>query len=226
MVVVVGRGGCTSPVPGSSAAASAKKAGAQRGRGRWPLPFPSPRSGAATSFEGGSPVASAGGLGWAGYGWCFWSPVDVRSGRASLPARAAAAEPAVGLACFAQWAERRLREPSCCAALRCAQLLRLTARDPGGAALGGSSVSWAPWIPLSDWQYLAPKRRVKFPGFLRHPAPLSGGRQASIFLLWGREQARWGVASGRPNGEIPAVAMAPGTCCRGRPPGLGVQSIP
>lgn len=128
---------------------------------------------------------------------------------------------------FAQWAERR-RPGMESAALRYAALAG-SARRPGprGAALAGSPRLQLALVP-SDWQCVAPEREGILEVLEAPCSPAWGSPfvhfappgEGSDFAFSAASSA--GAASGHPDREIPAVAMAPGTCCGGRPPAAPV----
>lgn len=120
-------------------------------------------------------------------------------------------------------------------ALRCAALLPPGAEAPGEGSAGPSSrpLGCTPAPRLA--RRTPPRGRDGFPGFPSYVGPAWGSLCVHLcFPPQGRGQ--FGLRSSKPGRgcfrlpgwEIPAVAMAPGTCCGGRPPAAprGVPRIP
>lgn len=154
----------------------------------------------------------------------------------SAPAGRAAAAERGGLESggFAPSAERRRpgRDPLRRAALRCS---RQAPRPPEKAALGRAPAPLRCTRSSASAQDTAPGKGW-IPGVPEPRRPSLGGRFASIFAPPAKGRGQFGFLSPKPGRgcfrlpgwEIPAVAMAPGTCCGGRPPAAprGVLRIP
>lgn len=205
------------------ATAAAARAGAKRGRGRQPLPFSPPPSLEQPPALGQNPGGPSGGLG-GGALRCVFSPLGMPG--ASKPASwvsAAAAERGgldpPGLRNGLSGGGGREWSPLRCAALAgCARR-----RGPRGQRSADLRPLQLPPVP-SDRQCVAPEREG-IPGVPEAPSAPAWGSpfvhfappgEGSDFAFVAASSA--GAASGRPDREIPTVAMAPGTCCGGRPP--------
>lgn len=235
--------GCTSPFPRFLRFVRQQESGSPKGEGALASPRPLPQVWGShrlwRRIPGGPSLRGLGGP--AVYGISGPSPppphhpVGVRSVQASLRAPAAAADRAVGLAWFAQWAERRLREWSLLrrAALRCCAGRRGPRRGGAGRIFGLSLSS-----PRPTGGALPRKEKRHFQGYLRHPAPLAWGSPFVHLAPLGRgsdfafaaRAARRGPLPTAPVGKFPPLPWHPALVAGGglaqHPAGPGVQRTP
>lgn len=115
------------------------------------------------------------------------------------------------------------------AAPRCAALRSAAAPDGQGPRRGSAGRIFGLLGSLDSPLRLAvscPEKKSEISRVLEAPSAPVWGSPGVHFSPLGKGASAMGGSFRPPQWGNSRVAMAPGTCCRGRPPGLGVQSIP